>query len=318
MNALPVKTRKTIVTTQKVNDPAAVCAVVLGALAMACSPIMQRLADVGPFAGAFWRVTLAIPVLFIWTKIHERGQMQPARPLPLASILAGVMFAGDLFFWHLSVSQTSVANATFFATSAPVWVVIIGFMLWRTKVQGNVLLGLGLCLCGGAALVWQTLSINPKHLIGDANGAMTGVFFGAYFLCVEMARRNGSAARITLEVTVISALLLFIPAFFFEGHMLPHSAYGWTILLGLAWLSHAGGQGLLSFALGRLPAVFSSLVIFLEAVAAAALGWLILGEQLAVVQIMGGVFILAGIWIAKPRQNQIPALKTSEEYALTD
>eukprot|EP01037_Dinobryon_pediforme_P006991 gene6991-7060_t len=285
---------------------------------MACSPILQRLADVGPFAGAFWRVTLAIPVLFIWTKIHERGQEQPARRLPLASVLAGLMFAGDLFFWHLSVSQTSIANATFFATSAPVWVVIIGFLLWRNRVRSNVLLGLGLCLCGGAALVWQTLSINPKHLIGDANGAMTGVFFGAYFLCIEVARRNGSAARITLEVTIISAILLFFPAYFLEGPMLPHSAFGWIILLGLAWVSHAGGQGLLSFALGRLPAVFSSLVIFLEAVAAAALGWLILGEKLAIIQILGGVFILAGIWIAKPRQNQDSALKTPTEYALTE
>jgi len=183
------------VTTQKANDPAAVLAVILGALAMACSPIMQRLADVGPFASAFWRVALAIPALLIWTKIHEHGRL-PARQLPRTSVLAGVMFAGDLFFWHLSVSQTSVANATFFATSAPVWVVIIGFVLWRSKVQSNVVLGLALCLTGGAALVWQTLSINPNHLIGDINGTITGMFSGP-ISCVlrrrgAMARRRGS------------------------------------------------------------------------------------------------------------------------------
>ena len=274
---------------------------------------MQRLADVGPFAGAFWRVTLAIPVLYIWTKFHERGQSAPVRSLPLASVLAGVIFAGDLFFWHLSVSQTSVANATFFATSAPVWVVIIGFMLWRNKVQGNILLGLALCMVGGAALVWQTLSINPDHLIGDINGALTGVFFGTYFLCIEAARRNGSAARITLEVTLISAVLLFFPAYFWEGHILPHSLAGWIVMFGLAWLSHAGGQGLLSFALGRLPSVFSSLVIFLEAVAAAGLSWLILGESLAVIQILGGICILAGIWVAKPRKDPSSAAKDFSE-----
>ena len=304
-------------TTQKAHDPTAVLAVILGALAMACSPILQRLADVGPFAGAFWRVALAIPVLWIWTKIHERGQAS-VRRLPRASILAGVMFAGDLFFWHLSVSQTSVANATFFATSAPVWVVVIGFVLWRSKVQSNMLLGLALCMAGGAALVWQTLSINPHHQIGDVTGALTGVFFGAYFLCIEAARRNGSAARITLEVTLISAVLLFFPAYFWEGHIVPHSVSGWAAMFGLAWLSHAGGQGLLSFSLGRLPAVFSSLVIFLEAVAAAALSWLILGESLAVIQILGGLCILLGIWVAKPRKDRISATKGLSEYALTE
>jgi len=91
--------------------------------------------------------------------------------------------------------------------------------------------------------------------------------------------------------------------------MLPHSLSGWAVLFGLAWLSHAGGQGLLSFALGRLPAVFSSLVIFLEAVAAAGLSWLVLGEQLAVIQILGGMCILVGIWVAKPRKDQSSATK---------
>ena len=37
----------------------------------------------------------------------------------LATVLAGLCFAGDLFFWHLSVMHTTVANATFFATTAP-------------------------------------------------------------------------------------------------------------------------------------------------------------------------------------------------------
>jgi drug/metabolite transporter (DMT)-like permease len=69
----------------------------------------------------------------------------------------------------------------------------------------------------------------------------------------------------------------------------------------MALISQAGGQGLLAVALGRLPAVFSSLVIFLEAVAAALFGWIILGEALTLLQALGGLLILAGIWIARPK-----------------
>jgi drug/metabolite transporter (DMT)-like permease len=58
---------------------------------------------------------------------------------------------------------------------------------------------------------------------------------------------------------------------------------------------------LLSVALGALPATFSSLVIFLEAIAAAAFGWMLLGEALGWAQTLGGLFILAGIWVARPR-----------------
>ena len=69
----------------------------------------------------------------------------------------------------------------------------------------------------------------------------------------------------------------------------------------MAFISHAGGQGLLAVALGRLPPVFSSLVIFLEAIAAALLGWIALGEALTLPQVLGGALILFGIWIARPR-----------------
>jgi len=60
---------------------------------------------------------------------------------------------------------------------------------------------------------------------------------------------------------------------------------------------------LLAVALGRLPPIFSSLVIFLEAVAAAVFGWLILNEALTLVQALGGALILAGIWVARPRRQ---------------
>ena len=51
-------------------------------------------------------------------------------------------------------------------------------------------------------------------------------------------------------------------------------------LAALGLVSHAGGQGMLTLALGVLSAAFSSLVIFLEAFAAAFFGWLFFGETI--------------------------------------
>jgi drug/metabolite transporter (DMT)-like permease len=83
--------------------------------------------------------------------------------------------------------------------------------------------------------------------------------------------------------------------------VLPHTLQGVAALTAIALVSHAGGQGLLAVALGRLPPVFSSLVIFLEAVVAAICGWIALGEALTLVQALGGALILLGIWTARPR-----------------
>ncbi|MGD0640736.1 MAG: DMT family transporter [Roseiarcus sp.] len=274
-------------------------ALVAGALAMGASPIFVRVADVGPFASAFWRVALALPALYAWTRLSESGA-GPSGRFGVATILAGLAFTGDLFFWHLSIVTTSVANATFFATTAPIWVVAFGWLILRERAAAKTLAGLALCILGGAALLAQSLHLRPAGAIGDLFGLATGVFFGLYFLAVKAARRESSAARVTFEATAITAALLFIVALSLERTILPHSVRGVAALLAMAWISHAGGQGLLSVALGRLPAAFSSLVIFLEAIAAASFAYLLLGEPVSLVQALGGLSILAGIYVARP------------------
>ena len=275
-------------------------ALVAGAVAMGVSPIFVRLADVGPFTSAFWRVALALPLLYAWMRLAD-GPERSGEHFSRATILAGLAFAGDLFFWHLSIVHTSVANATFFATTAPIWVVLFGWLLFRQRVTAGVLGGLALCLIGGAALLAQSFELKPAGALGDAFGIATGVFFGLYFLAVQAARKKTSAARLTFEATLITAAILFVVAIVAERSMLPHSARGIAALLAMAWISHTGGQGLLSVALGRLPAAFSSLVIFLEAIAAAGFAWLILAEPVSSIQALGGLAILGGIYVARPR-----------------
>ena len=275
-------------------------ALVAGALAMGISPIFVRVADVGPFASAFWRVALALPALYAWARLTDRDDAPAARPFATPTILAGLAFAGDLFFWHLSIVSTSIADATFFATTAPIWVVVFGWLILRERADRKTLAGLAFCILGGGALLAQSLNLRPAEALGDLYGLATGIFFGLYFLAVKAARRGRSAARVTLEATIITAAILLLVALRLEGSILPHSVKGVAALLAMAWISHAGGQGLLSIALGRLPATFSSLVIFLEAIFAAAFAYALLGEPVSLVQGLGGVLILVGIFVARP------------------
>jgi drug/metabolite transporter (DMT)-like permease len=276
-------------------------ALVVAAIAMGLSPIFVRLADVGPFTSAFWRVALALPVLYAWMRVSERGRTEPAQRFPVATIWVGVAFTADLFFWHLSIVTTTVADATFFATTAPIWVVLFGWLIFRRRVSTAILAGLGLCLLGGTALLAQSFQMKVGTVLGDLYGLITGVFFGLYFLAVQAAREGNSAARLTFEATTVTAALLLLAALGLEHQLWPRTLHGLAALVALAWISHAGGQGLLTVALGRLPAAFSSLVIFLEAIAAACLAWAILGEPVTLIQAGGGLAILAGIFIARPR-----------------
>src|SRR5437867_6578264 len=97
-----------------------------GAVGIAFAPVFVRLSEVGPSATAFYRLLLALPVLWLW-RIHERTR-PGATPNPASSkehlqlAVAGLLFAGDLALWHWSIKLTSVANAPLFANFAPIFV----------------------------------------------------------------------------------------------------------------------------------------------------------------------------------------------------
>ena len=274
---------------------------VLGAVAMGASPIFVRLADVGPYASAFWRTVLALPALWLWSRIEAHDA--PRTSFDRSALVAGLLFAGDLFFWHLAIVNTTVANATFLATTTPIWVALGAWLLAMETTGARTRAGIALCLLGGAALMGQSYGFAPARVAGDLFGVITAVFFGSYVLAVRWGRQHHAAGRLLFLSTLVTAPCLFVVALIMEPHLLPQSAGGLAALLALALVSHVGGQGLAAIALGTLPATFSSLVIFIEAIAAAALGWLVLGEALGALQLAGGVLILLGIFVARPRAD---------------
>ena len=279
-------------------------ALVVGALAMGISPIFVRLADVGPFTSAFWRVALALPALYAWMRLSERGagaarrrafrarRFWPGSPSP-AICSSGI----------LSIVTTSIANATFFATTAPIWVVLFGWLLFRAaRLRGGAGRPWPCAFSAAARCSRRAFRCRAGGALGDIYGLVTGVFFGLYFLAVQAARRGSSAARVTFEATIDHRRLA---AGGRAGPGAPiaaaNAARASRRCSALAWISHAGGQGLLAVALGRLPAAFSSLVIFLEAIAAACFAWVFLGEPVTLGPGGGGLAILAGIYVARPR-----------------
>jgi drug/metabolite transporter (DMT)-like permease len=72
-------------------------------------------------------------------------------------------------------------------------------------------------------------------------------------------------------------------------------------------ISHTFGQSLIAFALAHLAASYSSLTLLIQPVAATILAWLLLGEGMQIQQALGGVAVLAGIYLARER----PRLRSS-------
>ena len=71
------------------------------------------------------------------------------------------------------------------------------------------------------------------------------------------------------------------------------------MLLGLALVSHAGGQSLIAYALAKLPASVASVSLLVQPVTAALAAAVLLHEAVAPVQIAGMALVLAGVFVAR-------------------
>jgi len=278
----------------------ALLALFAGATCIALSPIWVRIAEVGPTASAFWRVALAVPLLWVlWPLAPRRSNGLLAGDWRLLAA-AGLAFAGDLAFWHWSIKFTSVANSTLLANLASIFVTLAVWLIWKQKPTGTFLAGLVAALLGVGLLVHTSLDFSPTGLLGDALGVVTAIFYAWYLLSVKGIRDRGAATLHLMALTTTLTAVLLLPVALVSGEsLLPQTWTGWLTLLGLAWISHSAGQGLIAYALAHLPAAFSSVSLLFQPVMAAVFAWVLLAEPLVALQVVGGVVVLAGIWLAR-------------------
>lgn len=278
----------------------ALTALLAGATCIALSPIFVRVSEAGPTATAFWRVALAVPPLWLLYFLVRRGAAPAHSARWGLLVAAGLAFAGDLAFWHSSIKLTSVANSTLLANLASLFVTLAAWIFLRQRPSALFLAGLAAALIGVGMLVKTSLAFSSTGLLGDALGVVTAMFYAGYLLAVKELRDRGETTLHVMAATSTITALLLLPVALASGEqILPGTAFGWWILIGLALVSHAAGQGLIAYALAHLPAAFSSVSLLFQPVMAALFAWALLGEGLVPLQIAGGVVVLIGIYLAR-------------------
>ena len=276
----------------------AVAALLVGAAAIASSALFVKVSETGPIATAFWRVALALPVLWTWSVIGSRGghvaSFMAERRLIIA---AGLFFAGDLAVWHWSIVLTSVANATLLANLAPIFVTLAVWLLYGRRPTVMFLAGLAAALAGVTVLLGGDFRAGGGAVLGDVLGVVTAMFYGAYQLTVTRARSRAATSVIMAWTALVTTVALLPVALASGEQILPHTSVGWVKLAGLALISQVAGQSLIAYAMAHLPATFSSVGLLAQPVIAAALAWGLLSETLGWVEIAGAIVVLVGIRI---------------------
>jgi drug/metabolite transporter (DMT)-like permease len=282
----------------------AFAALIGGGAAVGLSPIFVRLSDLAPMASGFARLALALPALWLIGQYSARdGHSEAAANANdrWLLILTGFVFAADIAFWHGALVTTTVANATLISTTTPILVAAGALVLFGERLKPLFMAGLA-CAIAGVCLLALQKSGGPlagSRLYGDALAIGASISYAAYLLMVARLRRRHSTGRIVMYTTVVSAIAMLPVAYFTSPALLPASLAGWGAVIGMALVSHVGGQSLLTYALAHLPAAYSSMTQFMQVVIAVGAAWVFLGEALTALTLASAAAILFGITLCR-------------------
>ena len=275
-----------------------------GAITIAFSGILYRLADVSPETGAFFRCLYALPPLFLLARWEDRRLGGRPRRARLLAYAAGAVFAVDLVFWHHAIEAVGAGLATVLGNTQVVLVGLLAWALLGERPSGRSLAAIPVVLVGvvliSGVIGEGAYGSNPP--LGVLFGVITAVAYSGFLLTLRAgnADRRRPAGPL-FDATVASALgvavfaiptgrLDFTPAL---------EAQAWLVALALS--SQVLGWLLISISLPRLPAVVTSILLTLQPVASVIFAALLVDESPSPLQLLGAAAILAGLVLASAR-----------------
>ena len=277
-----------------------------GAVLLGLSAIFVRYSESSPSLTAFYRVFLAIPFLYVWLRIEKEElsfeTLKDKKLFPLL-VFSGAFFGIDMSFWNWSISFTSVAHATLMANTAPIFVAVIGFLFLGHKIKPSFFIVLSLAMVGVFLVVLAGSGSDEFRLFGDSLGIIAAVFYACYILSIKKVTNFLSPAKALFYATVFTAIFL-LPISIIEAEtFFPSSYKGWTVLIAYGAISQTLASGLITYGISKVSAHLSSLILLIQPIAAAVLGWLILSESISLLQVLGGVIVLLAIYLATTKDN---------------
>ena len=257
----------------------------------------------------------AILALYVWRKAPKSLRLKRSEILPLVSYgVLGIAMVQALYF--LAISRMHVSIALLIEFTAPVWIVVYLRVIKRKHVPNQMWLALLLALSGLAliAQIWDGLTLDG---IGVIAGFGASFMLAYYFLGGEALSENRDNQSITMWGFFFAGLAwcLVLPVWSFpfdvlttsislEGALEGNSAPGWVLILYVVLVGTIFPYLCVMVGLRNLKASTTSAFGLLEPIFVGIIAWFWLAESWTVIQLAGGVVVIAGIYMADQARSK--------------
>jgi drug/metabolite transporter (DMT)-like permease len=258
---------------------------------------------------AFWRELIVAVTLLIVLVVSRRVSLKVSRQNLVYLLEYGFVLWVFNALWTTSVVLNGAAVSTVLVYCSGAFTALLGWWLLKEHLGVIKLIAVVLSF-GGCALVagandpavWQS------NVAGIVVGMLAGLAYAVYSLMGRSAANRGLNPWVTIMYTFAFAACFMLTANLLGGGKLPGTAptpvdmfwlgnhwAGWGVLFLLAAGPTVAGFGLYNMSLGDLPSSVANLIVSTEPVFTAVIAFLLLGERMTAIQIIGSLLILAGV-----------------------
>jgi drug/metabolite transporter (DMT)-like permease len=252
-----------------------------------------------------YRVAIATVALAAWLVLWPDGQGRRfVVHRPGRTLLQGVVLAVHWVLFFAALQRAPVGLVTLIVFLAPVLVAAIAPFALGEHLTARILLALGLGL-GGTALLVGT-GAEGVEVAGLVCAGLAAVLLAVLYINAKVLSPLYGGRRLALAQVGIATVVLLPVAVLGEGSWPTGDDVGWVLLLGLVHTALA--LAVFLGAMGRIPALHTGVLAYLEVASAAVLGWLVLDEALELGTVVGGLLIVAGglIVLAGGAEDVVP------------
>lgn len=270
----------------------------IGILCIGFSAIFVKLANTTGDVVGFYRMgsaalALTVPVAISW----RRGRVRLPRKAIGLGLLGGLTFAGDIWLWNTALMMIQAGTATLLGNTAPIWVALGTWLIFREKLRSTYWLGLALALGGAALIIGIDALLGMETSLGNLLGLLTGISYGTYQLVTRCARECIDNLTYTWLFSAVGAFIFLFLSLVLDHPLLGLPTSSYLALLGLGLFSHVGGWLLINYAFGRLRASLVSVTLIGQPIVTALIAMPLLGETPGIWHVIGGLTALTGIYV---------------------
>lgn len=294
---------------------------VIGALAFAFNGIVSKIVlQAGLSEWRMVQIRTGGAFLFLITYVlltNAKSLKVTKKELPLLVTYSLFGFAIVQFGYFIAISRMHVSMALIIEFTAPIWIVLWIKYVRKSFVPKDMWIAISLAFIGMLLLaqVWKGMTLDTLGLIAAFLDAFA---LATYFILGERlghsrptASLNALGFGIASAIWAIAFPLWSFPTEIFtqtinlSGPLEKYNAPGWALLLWVVLLGTILPYLCVLAGIKLLSASTSSVIGMLEPVFAGMFAWIWIGESWTSIQLLGGVIVIAGIYLADKTRSKV-------------